>query len=169
MPKVQDIPHKKCLFCLYTFPLTVICSPPFCFPPLLIFSSSPWHIWITYHFPDCAPKKVKHSLPFSFLTHVKARSLPVVAKIDPGQRLLRTQERKPSKISPLRWMRRLIWPCACMNEAIPSYKIVDMHPTSVRFQILSESFDRRIIFEQLRRGLKVYFSDLQDVTSSGFC
>lgn len=94
----------------------------FCLSP---FFSSPWHIWITYHFPDCAPKKVKHSLPFSFLTDVKARRLPVVAEIDPGQ----TRERESSKI-PLCSVHRLIWPCAVWMK---QYKVI-RYLTALKYQ-----------------------------------
>lgn len=94
----------------------------FCLSP---FFSSPWHIWITYHFPDCAPKKVKHSLPFSFLTDVKARRLPVVAEIDPGQ----TRERESSKIL-LCSVHRLIWPCAVWMK---QYKVI-RYLTALKYQ-----------------------------------
>lgn len=107
----------------------LLSSFAFCLSP---FFSPPWHIWITYHFPDCAPKKVKHSPPFSFLTDVKARRLPVVAEIDPGQ----TRERKSSRIL-LCSVHRLIWPCAVWMKQY-SYKILDCTRIPVLFFFFPE-------------------------------
>lgn len=103
MPVTQEIIYKKWSAPAVSIRLPSDCnllslplhsvSPPF-FPPLL----SLWHIWITYHFPDCAQKKVKHSLPFYFLTDLRARSLPVLAEMGPGQRRVRIRGRKLREI-----------------------------------------------------------------------
>lgn len=132
MPKVLDIPYNTCFHCLHTFPLTAICSFSLCIPSRSSFFSSCLTDWITFHFPDYALKKVKHSLPFSFLSDVKARSLAGVAEMDPGQRLLRTRKGKLSKML-FCSVHRLIWPCTSNSKLWDTW-----HALSVLFQVTSK-------------------------------
>ena len=112
------------------FPLTLICSlSPFFASRLLIFSPSPWHIWITYHFPDCAPKKVKHSLPF-FFSYWCASQQPACSgwngswsKTAANQG--RKVEQDPFSARCTGWFD--------LVRAIASYEILDMHSNTSTF------------------------------------
>lgn len=95
------------------FPPTLICPLSLFFASRLssFFSPSPWHIWITYHFPDCAPKKVKHSLPFSF-SYWCASQQPACSGWNGSWS--KTAVNREGKLSKILFcsVHRLIWPCA---------------------------------------------------------